>query len=150
MGNVDSDHEESEPQRRSQRKQQVLDDAERLRQIWEDYRAQTGVTQIVFAEMVGISKSTFSHYLGGRKALELDDLIALCKEFRVSPGDISPETFSQARVLSQLHSKSLPLEKGENAAIINSLAAAIERAGMSKDAIKKLIQFIQTNGPQKN
>lgn len=150
MGHVDSKDEEGEPQRRSQRKQRVLEDAERLRNIWERYRQQTGVTQIVFAEMVGISKSTFSHYLGGRKALELDDLIALCREFRVSPGDISPEIFSQARVLSQLHSQMIPLERGENAALINSLAAAIERASMSKEAIKKLIQFIQTNGPQKN
>lgn len=150
MGQADSEDDGGEQGKRSHRKQQVLDDAERLRHVWESYKLQTGVTQSVFADMIGISKSTFSHYLGGRKAFELDDLIALCKEFRVSPGDISPETFAQARVLSQLHSKSVPLEKSDNAALVNSLAAAIDRAGMTKDAVKKLIQFIQTNTPQKN
>lgn len=138
---------ELEDAKKTSRKQQVSEDAARLRVIWEDYKNKTGITQAYFAEMVGISKSTLSHYLGGRKALELSDMVALCRAFQVSLADISPSTYKCVRILSHMdrgQTGTAAKEGSSQTNLFQVLALAAERSEMNQTSLKLLIKFINS------
>lgn len=64
--------------------------ARRLRDLWEEKKAQDRLTQDDVNRQVGWSPSVFSQYLRGRIPLNTDAILRIAKAIRVQPWDIDP------------------------------------------------------------
>lgn len=68
-----------------------LEDAKRLKSVWESYKQTKGVTQEQLALAFGWTQGAVSQYLLGKVALNTDALIKFSAYLNVNPKEISPE-----------------------------------------------------------
>lgn len=81
-----------------------LDDAAKLKALYESKKKELGVTQYTIADELGITQGAVGHYLNGRNALNLSVAAAFAKILQVSISDFSPSLDAEAK-------KMLPHEK---------------------------------------
>lgn len=67
-----------------------LDDAKRLKALYESKKKSLGVTQYTIADELGISQGAVGHYLNGRIALNAPISSGFAKQLQVSISDFSP------------------------------------------------------------
>lgn len=75
-----------------------LEDAKRLKALYESKKKQLNVTQYTIADDIGISQGAVGHYMNGRIALNVPMVTAFAKILQVKASDISP---SLAREVSK-------------------------------------------------
>lgn len=75
-----------------------LDDAKRLKALYESKKKQLNVTQYTIADELGISQGAVGHYMNGRIALNVPVVTAFARILHVQASDISP---SLAREVSR-------------------------------------------------
>ncbi|KMV67625.1 peptidase S24 [bacteria symbiont BFo1 of Frankliniella occidentalis] len=75
-----------------------LEDAKRLKALYESKKKQLNVTQYTIADDIGISQGAVGHYMNGRIALNVPMVTAFARILQVQASDISP---SLAREVSK-------------------------------------------------
>jgi len=75
-----------------------LEDAKRLKALYESKKKQLNVTQYTIADDIGISQGAVGHYMNGRIALNVPMVTAFARILQVQASDISP---SLAREVSR-------------------------------------------------
>ena len=81
-----------------------LEDAQRLKALYESKKKALGVTQYTIADDLGITQGAVGHYLNGRNALNVDVASGFARILQVSISDFSPSI--AAKVASQAESLS--------------------------------------------
>lgn len=77
-----------------------IDDAQRLRTLWENHKEATGISQTEFGAEAGIGTQGMVHqYVNGVTPLNLSAVGKFAKAFRVRIDDISPILADQVREL---------------------------------------------------
>ena len=84
-----------------------LEDAARLKALYESKKKSLGITQYTIADDLGITQGAVGHYLNGRNALNVDVASGFARLLQVSISDFSPSI--AAKVAAQAESLS-----GEN------------------------------------
>ena len=74
-----------------------LEDAVRLKALYESKKKLLGVTQYTIADELGITQGAVGHYLNGRNALNLSVASAFAKILQVSIADFSPTLDAEAK-----------------------------------------------------
>lgn len=77
-----------------------LEDAKRLKALYESKKKELKVTQYTIADELGISQGAVGHYLNGRNALNAKIAAAFAKLLKVSIADFSPSLAREAASLS--------------------------------------------------
>ncbi len=67
-----------------------LDDAKRLKALYESKKKELGVTQYTIADELGISQGAVGHYLNGRIGLNVPILAGFARILQVQSAEISP------------------------------------------------------------
>lgn len=78
-----------------------LDDAKRLKALYESKKKELGLTQYVIAEELGISQGAVGHYLNGRNPLNLNVAAVFANLLKVNIADFSPTIAAEADRLSR-------------------------------------------------
>lgn len=78
-----------------------LEDAKRLKALYESKKKALGVTQEMIANDLGISQGAVGHYLNGRNPLNLNVAAAFAHFLKVNLHDFSPSLASEAERLSK-------------------------------------------------
>lgn len=81
-----------------------LEDAQRLKALYESKKKALGVTQYTIADDLGITQGAVGHYLNGRNALNVDVASGFARILQVSISEFSPSI--AAKVASQAESLS--------------------------------------------
>lgn len=77
-----------------------LQDARRLKALYESKKKSLGITQYTIADDLGITQGAVGHYLNGRNALNVSIAAGFAKLLRVSISDFSPSLAAEAANLS--------------------------------------------------
>lgn len=134
--------------RRSLREVTMAEDAERLRAIWQAYKARTGCTQKQFAEMLGMSQANFGHYLQGKALMDMDILVQFCTRFEVSVDDLSPSAAQAVRVLSGItEASNQQLVKSKKRVLSEMAGRAIADSSLDEQGVTALISFLKVATP---
>lgn len=81
-----------------------LEDAARLKALYESKKKSLGITQYTIADDLGITQGAVGHYLNGRNALNVDVASGFARLLQVSISDFSPSI--AAKVAAQAESLS--------------------------------------------
>ncbi|MES4613565.1 LexA family transcriptional regulator [Ewingella sp. CoE-038-23] len=77
-----------------------LEDAKRLKALYESKKKELKVTQYTIADELGISQGAVGHYLNGRNALNAKIAASFAKVLEISIADFSPKLAKEASSLS--------------------------------------------------
>ena len=77
-----------------------LEDAKRLKALYESKKKELKVTQYTIADELGISQGAVGHYLNGRNALNAKIAAAFARVLEISIADFSPKLANEASILS--------------------------------------------------
>lgn len=135
--------------RRLSRDEAVAEDAQRLRAIWDAYKAKTGRTQREVAESLGMSPTNFAHYLNGKVLMDMDIMLQFCTLFAVTVDDLSPSAAHSIRQLAGISDKTPSPQKSRRKVLSEMAGKAIEDSGLDEKGVTALISFLKVASPPK-
>lgn len=126
-----------------------LQDASRLKALYESKKNALGITQYTIADELGITQGAVGHYLNGRNALNLSVAAAFAKILQVSIADFSPSIEAEAKSMLA-HEKSNveyigPQKKGVQYPLISWVQAGAWAEAMEPYAIDDIDQWYESD-----
>lgn len=118
-----------------------LEDAERLRLLWEKYKAKEDISQEAFVDQLGwLNQSAFSQYINGTIPLNLKRVINFARVFKVNPMQISP---SHAEILVGVPEARVECLSAPSNDVLNRIADDHATGKLSDDDLAAIGDFAE-------
>ncbi len=126
-----------------------LDDAAKLKALYESKKKELGVTQYTIADELGITQGAVGHYLNGRNALNLSVAAAFAKILQVSISDFSPSLDAEAKKMLP-HEKSIvqyigPHKRGKEYPLISWVQAGAWAEAIEPYTINEIDEWYESD-----
>lgn len=126
-----------------------LEDAARLKALYESKKKSLGVTQYTIADELGITQGAVGHYLNGRNALNLSVAAAFAKILHVSIADFSPSIGSEAQKMLSREPSNIkyigPYNKGREYPLISWVQAGAWAEAMEPYSIDQIDEWFESD-----
>lgn len=124
-----------------------LEDAKRLKALYESKKKKLGVTQYMIAEELGISQGAVGHYINGRNPLNLNVAAVFANILQVSISDFSPSIAAEAERLSMVSNVSYAgeLKPRQKYPVISWVSAGAWCEAIEPYTLKEIDEWLESD-----